>query len=127
MVYAEQLDERVQSHQADVWLLNTGWTGGPYGVGTRFQLGWTRKFVSAILDGSLRGAHWTPDPIFGLRTPDACAGVPAEVLTPRATWADQAAYDTAAADLAARFRANDAKYTLSEEVRAAGPQAPLKG
>ena len=123
MVYAEWLDTRVQSQGAAVWLLNTGWTGGPYGIGERFKLAWTRSFVSGILDGSLRDANWAADPVFGLRTPDACHGVPAEVLTPRNTWADQDAYDRTAADLAARFRANDASYELTEAVRAAGPRA----
>ncbi len=123
MVYAQWLDQRVEAQGADVWLLNTGWTGGPYGTGSRFKLSWTRAFVDAILDGSLRHATWTPDPIFGLRTPDACPGVPTEVLSPRNTWSDPAAYDTKAKDLAGRFRANDAAYTLSDEVRAAGPHA----
>jgi phosphoenolpyruvate carboxykinase (ATP) len=121
MVYAGWLDKRVDEQDADVWLLNTGWTGGPYGTGERFKLAWTRAFVAAILDGSLRNAVWTPEPVFGLRTPDACAGVPAEVLTPRNTWSDQAAYDRTAADLAKRFRANDGNYELTDEVRAAGP------
>jgi phosphoenolpyruvate carboxykinase (ATP) len=122
MVYAEWLDKRVEEHGADVWLLNTGWTGGPYGTGERFKLAWTRAFVAAILDGSLRNATWMPEPVFGLRTPDACAGVPDEVLTPRNTWSDQSAYDRTAADLAQRFRVNDGNYNLVDEVRAAGPR-----
>ncbi|MCP4757921.1 MAG: phosphoenolpyruvate carboxykinase (ATP) [Planctomycetes bacterium] len=123
MVYAEWLDKRVQSQDANVWLLNTGWTGGAYGTGERFKLAWTRAFVAAILDGSLKDANWTPDPIFGLRTPDSCPGVPANVLTARNTWADAEAYDRAAMDLAARFRANDGTYELSDAVRGAGPNA----
>jgi phosphoenolpyruvate carboxykinase (ATP) len=79
--------------------------------------------VTAILDGSLREATWTADPVFGLRVPDACQGVPTEVLTPRNTWADKDAYDRTAADLASRFRANDANYELTDAVRAAGPRA----
>jgi phosphoenolpyruvate carboxykinase (ATP) len=121
MVYATWLDRRVREQGANVWLLNTGWTGGAYGTGHRFKLPWTRAFVSAILDGSLQHATWTADPIFGLRTPDACPGVPSDVLVARQTWADTAAYDAAATDLAARFRANDAAYALADEVRAAGP------
>ena len=122
MVYARWLAKRVEEHGADVWLLNTGWTGGPYGTGERFKLGWTRAFVSAILDGSLREATWTPDPVFGLLTPDACAGVPDEVLVPRNTWPVSEDWDTAAADLAARFRTNAANYELDDDILQAGPQ-----
>jgi phosphoenolpyruvate carboxykinase (ATP) len=121
MVYARWLAKRVEEHGADVWLLNTGWTGGPYGTGSRFSLPWTRAFVTAILDGSLRDAKWTPDDVFGLRTPNACNGVPDSVLVPRQTWADPSHWDVAAKALAARFRSNDAKYALDDEVRAAGP------
>ncbi|MCH2137675.1 MAG: phosphoenolpyruvate carboxykinase (ATP) [Phycisphaerales bacterium] len=123
MVYARWLAQRVDEHDADVWLLNTGWTGGPYGTGERFKLQWTRAFVTAILDGSLREATWTPDDVFGLCTPDACAGVPAEVLVPRNTWADPTAWDAAAADLAGRFRDNAGRYELDADVLAAGPPA----
>ena len=121
MVYARWLARRVEEHGADVWLLNTGWTGGPYGTGNRFSLPWTRAFVTAILNGSLRDAHWTPDEVFGLLTPNACHGVPNNVLVPRNTWSNPAHWDVAANDLATRFRANDAKYELDDEVRAAGP------
>ncbi|MCH2140449.1 MAG: phosphoenolpyruvate carboxykinase (ATP) [Phycisphaerales bacterium] len=122
MVYAEWLDRRVQDQDAHVWLLNTGWTGGPYGVGSRFKLSWTRQFVRAILNGSLLNATWKPGPIFGLRMPDQCDGVPSEVLDPRMTWADPTDWDAAAADLASRFRANDGGFALSEAVRGAGPK-----
>jgi phosphoenolpyruvate carboxykinase (ATP) len=106
-----------------VWLVNTGWTGGPYGVGSRFKLSYTRAILGAVLDGSLAGAKFVEHPVFGLRMPTAVPGVPAEVLDPRNTWADKAAYDAKAKDLAARFRANDAKFTLSDAVRGAGPKA----
>jgi len=122
MVYARWLAKRVADHGADVWLLNTGWTGGPYGTGERFSLDWTRAFVTAILDGSLRDANWTADDVFGLLTPDTCNGVPDEVLVPRNTWAESSDWDTAAADLAGRFRTNAAKYDLDPDVLAAGPQ-----
>jgi phosphoenolpyruvate carboxykinase (ATP) len=121
MRYAEMLRDRIAKHGSDVWLLNTGWTGGPYGVGSRFKLAYTRAFVNAILGGSLRGASFRKDPVFGLAIPTQVAGVPADVLDPRNTWADKAAYDTKARDLAARFRANDAKFAMTPEVRAAGP------
>ena len=121
MVYAEWLNRRITENGANVWLLNTGWTGGPYGIGRRFSLKWTRTFVDRILDGSLANVETKPHAVFGLHMPVAVDGVPTEVLHPRATWADTAAYDVAAADLAARFRANDAKYEIADEVRAAGP------
>ncbi len=121
-VYAGMLAERIARHHADVWLLNTGWTGGPYGVGSRFKLAYTRAFVTAILDGSLARAQFTPDPVFGLPVPRAVPGVPAEVLAPRATWKDGAAYDAQARKLAGLFRDNDAKFDMPAEVRAAGPR-----
>jgi phosphoenolpyruvate carboxykinase (ATP) len=106
-----------------VWLLNTGWSGGPYGVGSRFKLSYTRAFVNAILDGSLSKAKYTPDEIFGLPIPDAVHDVPVEVLRPRNTWKDRAAYDTQAKKLAKAFRDNDATMNLPDNVRAAGPRA----
>ena len=123
MVYAEWLAKRIEQNGSDVWLLNTGWTGGPYGVGERFQLPWTRAFVSRILDGSLRDAPTSVHPIFGLHMLTEVAGVPSDVLDPRNTWADKDAYDEKARDLASRFRANDGKFDLSDAVRAAGPSA----
>jgi len=123
MRYADMLRDRIATYKSDVWLLNTGWTGGPYGSGSRFKLAYTRAFVTAILDGSLRSATFTKHPIFGLQMPSAVHGVPSEVLDPRNTWADKAAYDAKAKDLAARFRANDAKFAITSEVRAAGPMS----
>lgn len=120
--YAEMLAAKVAKHNADVWLLNTGWTGGAYGVGTRFQLKYTRAMVTAILNGSLRGAKFTPDAVFGLPIPDAVPHVPSEVLNPRNSWADGAAYDAQAKKLAKLFRENDAKFEMPEAVRAAGPR-----
>jgi phosphoenolpyruvate carboxykinase (ATP) len=122
MVYAELLAQRIKRHKADVWLLNTGWTGGPYGIGNRFKLAYTRAFVTAILNGSLRGSKYEAHPIFGLHMPTTAPGVPAEVLNPRNTWKDRAAYDEKARHLAKLFRENDAKFELSAEVRAAGPK-----
>ena len=106
-----------------MWLLNTGWTGGPYGVGSRFKLAWTRAFVQAILDGSLADVPMTEHPVFGLQMPTSCPGVPSEVLDPRNTWRDPVAYDAQAMELARRFRENDANFDLPEAVRAAGPRA----
>jgi phosphoenolpyruvate carboxykinase (ATP) len=123
MRYAEMLRDRIAAHKSDVWLLNTGWTGGPYGVGSRFKLPWTRAFVTAILDGSLKRASFAEHPIFRLQVPTSVPGVPADVLDPRKTWRDGAAYDAQAKELARKFRDNDAKYAVTPEVRAAGPAA----
>ena len=121
-VYAEMLAAKVAKHNADVWLLNTGWTGGPYGVGNRFSLKYTRAFVSAILNGTLRNAKFTPDAVFGLPLPEAVDGVPSEVLHPRNTWKDGAAYDVQAKKLALGFRENDKKFDMPDAVRKAGPK-----
>jgi phosphoenolpyruvate carboxykinase (ATP) len=87
-------------------MVNTGWTGGRYGVGKRMAIDHTRALLRAVLDGSLTGASFHPDPFFGLMIPRDVAGVPGEVLDPRRSWADSAAYDKAAASLVARFEAN---------------------
>jgi phosphoenolpyruvate carboxykinase (ATP) len=91
--YAEMLGELLRTHKAQVWLVNTGWSGGAYGTGKRMKLGYTRAMVRAALDGSLATAQYATDPIFGLSIPQAVEGVPSDVLDPRATWSDGAAYD----------------------------------
>jgi phosphoenolpyruvate carboxykinase (ATP) len=121
--YAQMLSERIGKYGAKVWLLNTGWTGGPYGTGSRFSLKYTRAMVSAILSGALDTVPTREHPVFGLHMPTAIAGVPDEVLDPRNTWKDKAAYDAQAAKLARLFRENDAKFEMPEAVRAAGPKA----
>ncbi|MCH8007137.1 MAG: phosphoenolpyruvate carboxykinase (ATP) [Planctomycetes bacterium] len=121
MVYADWLARRLDERGASVWLLNTGWTGGPYGTGHRFPLEYTRAFVTAILDGSLSSADFQPDEVFGLPLPRKVPGVPADVLKPRQTWPNSNAYDAKARHLAALFRDNDAKYEMAAAVRAAGP------
>jgi len=120
--YAEMLAERIKKHDAKVWLLNTGWTGGPYGTGKRFDLPYTRAMVTAILNGSLNDVACTPEEIFGLAIPTGVPGVPGEVLRPRNTWKDPAAYDAQAKKLAGMFRANDQKFRMPDAVRAAGPK-----
>lgn len=120
--YAQQLAAKIKKHDANVWLLNTGWTGGAYGIGHRFKLAYTRAFVTGILNGSLAKAKFAPDEFFGLSLPDAVAGVPGEVLNPRNTWKDKAAYDAQAKKLAALFRDNEKKYDMPAEVRAGGPR-----
>lgn len=121
-VYAEMLAQKVAKHNADVWLLNTGWTGGAYGTGSRFKLAYTRAFVTSILNGTLRNAKFTPDPVFGLPLPENVDGVPSEVLHPRNTWKDGAAYDAKAKELAKKFRDNDKKFDMTDAVRNAGPK-----
>ncbi|MDX2131742.1 MAG: phosphoenolpyruvate carboxykinase (ATP) [Planctomycetota bacterium] len=122
ITYAQQLAAKIKQHGANVWLLNTGWTGGAYGTGKRFSLKYTRAFVTAILDGSLAKAEYHTDPVFGLHIPKAVHDVPTDVLMPRNTWADPRAYDAQAAKLAKGFRDNDATFDMPEAVRAAGPR-----
>ncbi len=123
-VYGEMLMDRVDKHHAHVWLVNTGWYGGPYGTGQRFKLAYTRAIITAILNGSLANMKFTPDEIFGLPLPDSIPGgtVPAEVLHPQNTWKDKAAYEAQAKALAKMFRENDTKFEMSEAVRKSGPR-----
>ena len=121
--YAGMLSERVRAHNAKVWLLNTGWTGGPYGTGRRFSLKYTRAMVAAILNGWLDGVETREHPVLGLHMPVSIPEVPDEVLDPRNTWKDKNAYDAQAAKLAKLFRENDARFTMPDAVRAAGPLA----
>ena len=109
--YATLLGEKLKAHRAPVWLLNTGWIGGGFGVGERISLTYTRAMLRAALDGKLDAVPYRTDPVFGLSVPTTCPGVPGEVLDPKAAWSDPAAYDRAAADLAKRFEAVLAKYT----------------
>ncbi|MEN0111647.1 MAG: phosphoenolpyruvate carboxykinase (ATP), partial [Planctomycetota bacterium] len=122
--YAELLAEKIRTHNVRAYLVNTGWSAGAYGVGSRISLAYTRAIIDAIHDGSLLDADTELDPVFGLRTPTACAGVPRELLSPRESWADGDAYDQTAARLAGLFVENFAHYAdgASEAVRAAGPR-----
>lgn len=123
-VYAELLGKKIAQNNARVWLVNTGWSGGPYGVGKRMKLPLTRAMLDAALTGKLDETTYGKHPIFGLDVPQSCPGVPPEVLNPRSTWADAAAYDAKARDLAARFVKNFAKFpSASEAIRNAGPAA----
>ncbi|MBX5455421.1 MAG: phosphoenolpyruvate carboxykinase (ATP) [Thermogemmatispora sp.] len=121
--YANLLRERIVAHKVRCYLVNTGWTGGPYGVGRRININYTRAMVRAAISGELEGVETVTDPVFGLHVPVACPGVPAELLNPRATWPDPEAYDRQAVELAARFKENFKQFTLpGEEVRSAGPR-----
>jgi phosphoenolpyruvate carboxykinase (ATP) len=121
--YAELLHERLRQHGSAVWLVNTGWSGGPVGVGRRMPLAHTRALVHAALEGNLTGAEFVADPVFGVRVPVSCPGVPAELLRPRSTWQDPAAYDARARQLAALFQVNFKAYAaqVPEAVRQEGP------
>ncbi len=122
--YAELLAEKCDQHEAAVWLVNTGWTGGPYGEGERFSLKYTRAIVTAILAGSLEKSGFIVESFFGLQIPQNCPGVPAAVLNPRDTWKNPSNYDETAKKLADLFNNNFTKYAdgCSPEVAAAGPQ-----
>lgn len=125
--YAALLGERLARHGSSSWLVNTGWTGGPYGVGQRMRIEVSRAVVSAIVSGALDRVRFTPDPIFRVLVPDACPGAPATLLSPRATWRDPAAYDAQARELAALFVKNFEPYAsaFSPDMRSAGePRAP---
>jgi len=122
-VYAEMLGKRLTQHNASCWLVNTGWSGGKFGVGKRMSLKITRALVNAALDGRLAGVEFVTEPAFGLSIPVSCPEVPAEILNPRNSWADKEAYDRTAAELATRFEANFKQFDASEAIRAAGPKA----
>ncbi len=124
MEYAEMLGRKLDQHGATVYLVNTGWIGGPYGIGHRMDLAQTRAMVHAALRGDLADTPTTVDPVFGLHIPLHVAGVPDSVLQPRATWPVPDEYDAAAHALAARFHANFDRFPqASEAVKAAGPKA----
>jgi phosphoenolpyruvate carboxykinase (ATP) len=129
MKYAQLLADKIERHQAKVWLVNTGWSGGPYGVGKRFSLAYTRTLITAALSGALNGVDYVTDPIFGVKVPTTCppqhgVSVPDAILGPKNTWADANAYDETARKLAGLFHANFEQFTdgVSPAVLAAGPK-----
>ncbi len=124
-VYARMLGEKLARHPVTVWLVNTGWSGGPYGVGQRMKIAYTRAMVHAALSGALLEIPAEPDPIFGVYVPLYCPGVPNDILKPRNTWADKQAYDAKARELATRFAENFKQFAhiAQPDVRAAGPRA----
>jgi phosphoenolpyruvate carboxykinase (ATP) len=121
--YADLLGRKLRQHQAEAWLLNTGWTGGGSGQGRRISLPHTRALVDAIMNGTLAGVESRVDPIFGLESPTSCPGVPDAILDPRAAWADPLAYDDQARKLATRFVDNFRKFEgVDAAIQAAGPK-----
>jgi phosphoenolpyruvate carboxykinase (ATP) len=122
--YADMLGKKMEKHQVNVWLINTGWTGGAYGEGHRMKLSYTRTMISAALEGKLDHVESIADPVFGFAIPKHVSGVPDEILIPKNTWADKAAYDGKAKFLACLFAKNFEKYadSVSKEISDAGPK-----
>ena len=125
LTYAQLLGERIAKHNVAVWLVNTGWSGGPYGQGQRIKLSTTRAMVKAVLSGALTDVPMRPDPVFGIGVPLSCPGVPAEILAPRSTWKDPMAYDLKARELAGMFASNfnENASDAPSEVIEAGPKS----
>jgi phosphoenolpyruvate carboxykinase (ATP) len=123
-VYAKMLGEKLAQHKVNAWLVNTGWTGGPYGTGNRMKIAFTRQMIHAILNGMLKDVPTVQDPVFGLYVPESCPGVPREIMNQRDTWTDKRAFDTKAKELAEKFKANFEQFAsqVPAEVRAAGPK-----
>lgn len=123
-VYAEMLGKKIEKHEVDVYLVNTGWTGGPYGVGQRMNLTYTRAMVRAAISGKLKQVEYETDPIFGLAIPRNCPDVPSELLNPRNTWENKDSYDQKAKELAQRFHQHFSQFSgVSDSIRQAGPKA----
>jgi phosphoenolpyruvate carboxykinase (ATP) len=124
-IYAEMLGQRIGAHDASVWLVNTGWTGGPYGVGERMNLSHTRAMVEAATSDALRDVDTKRHAIFNVDVPVSCPGVPNEVLDPQSTWPDKEQYEIQGRELAAMFADNFQRFTDSvpPEVTKAGPSA----
>lgn len=121
-VYAEMLGQKLIEHEAEVYLINTGWTGGGYGTGKRMNLAYTRAMIRAALNGDFNNVEMVQEPFFGLRMPTRCPGVPDDLLEPRSTWADGAEYDKQAKALAASFKANFQAFgTMPKEITDGGP------
>ncbi len=122
-IYADMLGRRLREHNAQCWLVNTGWQGGPYGIGGRIDLPHTRAIVDDAVEGNLRNVEFEIEPAFGFSIPKTCPGVPPEMLNPRNSWVDKGAYDRSAAEVRALFAKNFEKFDAPPEVRAAGPMA----
>ena len=123
--YAEMLGKKMKEHQVNVWLVNTGWTGGAYGTGSRMKLSYTRAMITAALNGALAGVEFEQHPVFGLQMPTTCPNVPSEILNPRNTWSNAAEYNQKANELAQKFIKNFEQYAdgVSAEIVAAAPVA----
>ena len=124
MVYANLLREKIEKHGSRCWLVNTGWTGGPYGVGSRIKISYTRAMIESMLKGDLDKVSFIQDQLFELRIPQECPGVPAEILQPRNTWPSSDGFDVQALKLATMFKQNFSQFAdaVTEEVLKAGPK-----
>ena len=122
--YAAMLGKKMKEHAVNVWMINTGWSGGPYGIGKRMKLSYTRAMITAALEGRLDNVNFESHPVFGMLMPLSCPEVPSEILNPRNTWANKTAYDTKSRELATEFVQNFTKYAdgVSEEILKAGPE-----
>jgi len=114
-VYARLLREKIKQHQPTCWLVNTGWTGGAFGVGHRMEIAYSRALLRAAMSGQLDDVPTYHEPFFGLTVPTKCPGVPDKIMYPQKTWKDQQGYEETARDLAGRFRENFTKYAASVE------------
>jgi len=122
--YADMLGKKIRAHKVNVWMINTGWSGGAYGVGSRIKLSYTRAMITAALEGELDNVEYEAHPIFGMMMPKTCPGVPSEILNPGNTWADKDEYDAKAKELAKQFIKNFEKYAsgASEETAGTAPK-----
>jgi phosphoenolpyruvate carboxykinase (ATP) len=122
--YAEMLGKKMKEHNVNVWMINTGWSGGPYGIGHRMKLSYTRAMITAALEGKLNDVKFEAHPIFGMMMPTTCNDVPSEILNPRNTWEDKNAYDIKAVELAKQFVKNFEKYAsgVNQEILDAAPK-----
>lgn len=123
--YAEMLSKKMKDSKVNVWLINTGWTGGPYGIGSRIKLRYTRSMIAAVLEGKMEGIDFETHEVFNLQMPTSCPDVPSEILSPKNTWTDKDAYDQKANELAASFRKNFEKFEsyANEEILAGAPNS----
>ena len=121
------MKRKLKKNKVNVWLLNTGWVGGKYGVGSRIKLSYTRSLITAALNGELDKAEYGTTPYFKLNFPKACAGVPSEILEPKNAWADKVAFEQTAQSLAASFVKNFEQYAsaANEEIMAAAPRVEV--
>ena len=125
--YAKMLGERMEKYGVNVWLVNTGWTGGAYGTGSRIKLRYTRRMITAALNGEFDSVPMQKEKVFGLHVPESCPDVPNDLLHPRVTWVNKDKYDQKAHKLAVKFNKNFEKFEdgASEEMMAAAPNASV--
>jgi phosphoenolpyruvate carboxykinase (ATP) len=127
--YAELLAEKMKKHKVNVWLINTGWAGGAYGVGSRIKLKYTRAILDAVHSGKLASAPTKADPVFGFKVVTECPDVPSEILIPENAWADKKAFGETAAKLAGLFTENFKKFSTDKtaDIETGGPKAKVDG